>query len=59
MQGSEENCSEEYMSDWLKNISPVSMPIRQRIMTLNGNADVGTVNAIIKNLAEGEKGDRT
>lgn len=35
------------------------MPIRQRIMTLNGNADVGTVNAIIKNLAEGEKGDRT
>lgn len=59
MQGSEENCSEEYMPDWLKNVSPVSMPIRQRIMILNGNADVGTVNAIIKNLAEGEKGDRT
>ena len=31
------------------------MPIRQRIMTLNGNAGVGTVNAITKNLRKGNK----
>lgn len=36
-------------TDWLKNVSLVNMRIRQGIMTLNGNAGVGTVNVITKN----------